>query len=140
MRLSDLQARGAFVSKEPTKRELVWRHADPDTGEIIDDAFSVFVVHPSYGDIETRVAQAGDTARAAQSAAIAACIRLGENAEEQMTYEQAYQLDPSLALLFIKAINDAGVIPKKQDRSTKSGTRSSSPASAGGPSKKRKRR
>jgi hypothetical protein len=140
MRLADLQARGAFVSKEPTRRELTWFHVDPDTGEKIADSFSVWVVRPSYGDIETRVALAGAGARAAQSAAIAACIRLGENAEEQMTYEQAYQLDPSLALLFIKAINDAGVIPKKQGRSTKSGTSSSLPASAGGPSKKRKRR
>jgi len=125
MRLADLQSRGGFVSGGAQKRAVEWTHIDDETGKLVTDKFDVFVIQPSYGMIDTAFRESKEQITSAQAAAIAACIRLGENAEEKMTYDQAFSLHPALAMALIEAINSAGVVPKKpspSSRTKRSGT------------------
>lgn len=100
MKLSDL--RGAVVSGELVKKDIVWTR-DVD-GEEVTDSFAVFVKRPSFGDVERIFVGGDDKSRSA--AMISACIRMGEHGEELLTYDQAYQLVPSLAQLFSEAIKE----------------------------------
>jgi len=125
MKLSELTSRGGFVHGDPVKRQITWVHVDQETGKPVSDVFDVWVIQPSYGMIDTALRDEKSDIKSANAAAIAACIRLGDDASEKMTYDQAYSLHPALALAMRDAINGAGVIPKKQNRSPqnkKSGT------------------
>lgn len=106
MRLKELKARGAFVDRAPVAKELTWVRKDAD-GKELTDTFTVFVIRQSFGTIERSMLpdpSAPDRSTAARF--IAECIRLGDDASEALTYEDAYSLDPSLATLFVKAINE----------------------------------
>lgn len=75
------------------------------------------------------------------SALIVAHIRLGEDGQEALTYEQAYSLEMNLSVVFITAINEVYETsdPKRKSRQKKnSGVNLSSTESAAAPSKKRK--
>lgn len=100
MKLSDLK--GAVVSGELVKKHLEWTR-DVD-GEEVTDTFDIFVKRPSFGDVERIFVGGDDKSRSA--AMISACVRMGDNGEELITYDQAYQLAPSLAALFSEAIKD----------------------------------
>jgi endo-alpha-1,4-polygalactosaminidase (GH114 family) len=117
MRIADLRSKGAFVSTEPVKRTIEWTHQDAESGEIVTDTFDVWVIHPSFGMIETAFKEEKSEIKSAQSAAIAACIRLGEDATERLSYDDAYNLNPTLAQAMIAAINSTGAVPKKPKRS-----------------------
>lgn len=100
MKLSDLK--GAVVSSELVEKEIVWTR-DVD-GEEVTDTFTVFVKRPSFGDVERIFVGGDDKSRSA--AMIAACIRMGDQGEEALTYDQAYQLTPSLAKLLSDAVRE----------------------------------
>lgn len=108
MKLSDLQARGGFVVGGLIPREIVWPHTID--GEEVTDIFTVFVERLSFGVIERAVNSMGnqrdDVDRSVSAALIAAAIRLGDNGEERLTYDQAYALNPSLAKLLANAVNE----------------------------------
>lgn len=98
-----LELRGAVVSAELIRKDVTWtRTVD---GEELVDSFVVFVKRPSFGDVE-RIFVGGDE-RSRSAAMISACVRLGENGEETLTYDQAYQLTPSLAAVLGDAIREA---------------------------------
>lgn len=121
MRLSDLQARGAFVDSAPVKRTIDWTHQDPQTGKVVTDKCDIFIVRPSFGMIEKFAsANQGSPIDAKRSAVIAACIRLGDDASEQMTYDQACTLDPALAAAMEAAIYESGAVVKKRNPSPRS--------------------
>lgn len=98
MKLADLKAKGAFVDKTPVKKTVTCTLK----GEELK--FDVFVVRQPFGVVEAALNDTQDRRHAAQL--ISLSIRLGEKAEEAMTYEDAYNLDPALAWAFVKAINE----------------------------------
>lgn len=106
MNLAELQARGAFVSARPVERTLTWVHAAPDSLEEVTDTFVVKIKRHSFGVLSDLI-ESGSGNRSRSALLIASSIILGtDEAPETLTYDQAYLLDPSLAALFIKAINE----------------------------------
>lgn len=94
MNLQQLRESGGIVPSEPIKKTVKWRN----------DTFNVFVVRQSFGSVEQLVQGFDESSRSA--ALIASFIRLGDDASEQMTYEDAYQLHPELAGEFVRVINE----------------------------------
>ena len=102
MNLKQLKQAGAFVSAEPVAKEVVWSHKN-DAGEVVEDRFTVYIKRQSFGTIEQL--WSGDSDRSRSATFISASVLLGEE-RESMSYEDAYQLDPSLAHALVKAINE----------------------------------
>lgn len=107
MRLADLQSLGAFVDTAPVKKTITWR-ATPDGEELTGE---VFVVRQPFGEVERALGDL-DNERSRGAKLIAMSIRLGENGDEQLTYEQAYQLTPAFAWALVTAINEVNQAPK----------------------------
>lgn len=93
MNLKELKAAGAFVSTDHVKRTITWK----------DYTFDVFVRRQSFGSLERLLMATDDRSKSATH--IAECVLLGENAEP-MTYEDAYQLEPSLARELLVAVRE----------------------------------
>lgn len=66
--------------------------------------FDVFIKRSRYGEIE-RIQQS-EEGRSRLSMAISQCVFLGEEGKEQLTYEDAYDLAPTLATAFMIAIHE----------------------------------
>src|SRR5690625_7534793 len=91
MDLTQLKAKGAFVSADLVKEPVSWTHKTPDGTEITDE-FDVFVRRVSFGALE----RAGQEPNRA-SALSAACVCLGNAGEEVRSFDEACALDPSRA-------------------------------------------
>lgn len=103
MDLATLQSKGGFVPRELVSKELTWTRVDDD-GEQQTDTFSVFIAKRVFADVE-RIHNAPDE-QSKSAHLIAALVRLGTDGSERLTYDQAYQLDPSLAACFLNAITE----------------------------------
>ncbi len=99
MKKSDLKAKGGFVDPKPVKKRVKCRL----NGEDLE--FDVWVVRQPFGVVEAAMSDAHDRRHAAQM--ISLCVRLGEKGEESLTYEEAFNLDVSVAWAFVQAINEA---------------------------------
>lgn len=99
MNLKELKEAGAFVSPDHVKRSVTW--TNPKTGK--EHAFDVFVRRQSFGALERLLLADDDRSKSAQH--IAECVLLGENAEP-MSYEDAYQLEPSLARVLLVEVRE----------------------------------
>lgn len=107
MNLKELRAKGAFLSGKPVKvPDLEWEHIGPD-GEKIVEKFDVFVLKHSFGSMERVIrVDPDDPERSRNAAMVAESIRFDKDGKDRMSYAEAYALDPSLAMVFIKAINE----------------------------------
>lgn len=94
MNLKELRDAGGIVSADPVRKQVEWR----------GKKFDVFVIRQSFGTVESLVRDLDGRSRSA--ALIASFIRLGDDATEQMSYEDAYQLQPDLAGEFVRVINE----------------------------------
>jgi len=103
MNLEDLIANGGLVPETPVKRSAIWNKKN-EAGEDVELQFDVFVKKHSFGTIEKIWNDDGDRSKSA--AYISQSIRLGENGKQQLSYEQAFQLDPGLATVLIGVINE----------------------------------
>lgn len=127
MKLSDIRAKGGFVSTEPVKKTIKW-FSDGEQHE-----GQVFIVSPPFGEVDSAISQNEDNRSRSRSAhLISIYVRFGEEGDEQMTYAEAYGLAPSLGWALVTAINEASV-PKALRPTTKHGTSSCSQESAGEP-------
>lgn len=120
MNLKELKERGGFVSSALVKKEIVWKHA-AESGEEHTDTFTVFVRRQSFGSVERVFFGQADQSKAATL--ISESLRLGDG-KERLSYEDAFQLDPSLAALFIAAINEVNGVGEQKNSPppTNSGT------------------
>lgn len=114
MDLKQLKAKGAFVPKAPVPREVEWTHIDQESGEEVTDKFTVYVKKQSFGSIERLFM--GEDDRSKSAAFIAQCIRLGDGGKDELSYEDAYQLDAGLAAVLVKAINDVNSTGKAEPK------------------------
>lgn len=108
MKLADLKSSGAFVPLAPVATELTWKRKDAD-----DLTFTVFIKKHSFGTIE-KIWGDKDDERSKSAALIAHSVLLGDDGKEKMSYEDAFQLDPGLAGVFIEAINQANGLTEKE--------------------------
>lgn len=102
MNLEELKAKGGFVALAPIKKKVVWKRKKD--GVDVEDTFDIHIMRKSFGVMEMLLDDVSDRSKGASY--ISETVRLGENAEERMTYAEAYALDPSLAGEFVKAINE----------------------------------
>lgn len=99
MDLERLKQAGGLVSDELAKKQGRWERVD---GEVFE--FEFFVRRASYGEV--RKLGITPSGLVGEALMIAACIRLGDDGSEQLTYDQAYNLDPALASVFLNAIGE----------------------------------
>ncbi len=104
MNLSQLKANGAFVDTQRVRKELLWTRVDPHTGETVSDTLVLQVRRQSFGVIE-RLFVAGEGEQSRNARFIAASVSLGEEGEE-LSYDDAYSLDPGLGFLILNAVNE----------------------------------
>lgn len=126
MKLADLRSRGGIVDRAPIPKEVTWTRTDAD-GVELSDTFTIYVRKHSFGALErlfTPDEKAHDRSRSAY--AISESIYLGEGGVESISYEDAFQLDPTLAAVFLKALNEVNGKKKAGDENppepTSSGT------------------
>lgn len=148
MDLKKIKERGGFVSAEPVKKSVTWVH-ETNEGEVTD-TFDVYVIRQSFGSVEKLLTGLDDRSKAASF--ISASVRFlvsSEEAEayeilrrsdpalpvrmeflESMVYEDAFQLDPSLAGSLVRAINEVNGEQKNSRPPMNSGMKSPSPSAA----------
>lgn len=117
MDLKQLKQRGAFVPVAPVARQVEWTHIDPDTGEEVTDQFTVHIRRRSYGSIERIMAASmADEDRSRSAMFISDSILLGDGGKERISYEDAYQLEPSLAAVLVEAINEVNGLSRTEPK------------------------
>lgn len=147
MQIDQLINMGGLISAAPVPQEITWVRIDPDSGEELSDTFTIHVRKLAYEDQERMLMMAGafdrlhdddaetDSQQAPKkvsqksinSALIATAVRLGETADQELTYEQASRLHHTLAGAMLDAISKVNPAPRKK----KSGARRGNLARAG---------
>lgn len=94
----DLQKAGAFVSKGTVKKTVVWKRGDRE------DVFEIHIKNLPAGDAEKLFKGDKDQSMSAKVVASAVCV--DEKGTPLLTYEQAYQLEPSLMGVLVDAVNE----------------------------------
>lgn len=114
MNLDELISKGAFVPAAPIPTEVTWTRLDAD-GKEISDTFTVHIKRRSYGVME-RVFKADpeNPDRSINAQFISESVLFGDGGVEQMSYEQAFQLDPSLATVLMKAVREVNGIGRTE--------------------------
>lgn len=105
MDLKQLKDRGGIVPSDLVKKAVEWDH----NGELV--TFDVFVKRLSFGDVE-RVLEEEARGKNRVANLIAASIRLGEEGNERLSYDEAFQLTPSLAKVFATAVSEVNELGK----------------------------
>jgi len=106
MKLSELRKRGAIIDRAPVPKEVTWKRIDAD-GVEQSDTFTIHVKKLSFGEIEKLFAEdPADPSRSVMANVIAQSIFLGDGGVERFSYQDAYQLEASLAKVFLAAFND----------------------------------
>ena len=100
MKLADLKTAGGFVPSAPVKKSVTWKRKGHD-----DVTFDVFIKRQSFGSVE-RLFLRDDDGRSRSAAYISEALLLGDKGNEPLSYDDAFQLEPSLAAVLIEAIND----------------------------------
>lgn len=143
MKLSDIEKAGGFIDTRLVAKTGTWERVDAETGEQVSTEETFFVrrvSHSHFRRVQKGINEHGQEVNP-ESLTIAACIRIGKDGEEGLTYEQAESLDFGLFSMFMLAIGEV-YAAKKQTTShqkTNSGASLSRPESAAAPSAKRKK-
>jgi hypothetical protein len=120
MNLSELIDAGGVISSALAEKKIEWKN--PETGAIYK--FKIYIKKLPYGDME-KIWGSGDE-KSRISLFISQAIRLGDGGKDALSYEMAYQLEPSLARVFIDAAHNinqtGGAKPKNSRPPRKSGT------------------
>lgn len=102
MDLAKLRETGGFVPLTPVAHEVTWK--PPGADESV--TFTVHIRKLSFGAVEKLwggIEKDADKSRIASF--ISSTVLLGENGTEALTYQDAFQLEPTLATVFIEAVN-----------------------------------
>lgn len=128
MDLQWLQEKGGLVPLAAVvEREVSWTH--PTTAEqprdvdgqflpweFVTDTFTVRVKKLTVGDVERLLAASGKSPGRSYSATmISETVLLGDDGETRLTYEQAIQMDPTLAdVLLADAVQPINPMNRRQ--------------------------
>lgn len=137
MDLRQLKELGAVIPAEPIKKTIVWVH--PVDGKPVTHTFDVFIKPLAAGIVENMF-KLSDTDRSRNAELICGSVGFGPEGNEFLTYEEAFQLETSLAKTLALAIREVNEMGKqiRQPETKSSGTNSSSAGLAAVPSRKRK--
>lgn len=126
MNVDQLSKLGGVIPAAPVKKTITWTRVGKG-GKEVSDTFDVFVRRLAYADQERILKLSGIYDQfvrgeddeslndpSINAATIAVALRLGEDGQERLSYEQCCQLDPSLASQFIIAINEVNPTPSKK--------------------------
>ena len=113
MNLKQLKAKGGVVDATLVKKEVTWKHVDSKTKKEVTDKFTVHVRRQSFGVIE-RLFAPGEAEQSRNAKYISACVLLGAEADETMSYEDAFSLEASLGFAILNAVNEANGTGKDQ--------------------------
>lgn len=117
MDLQQLRDLGGFVPSTPVTREVSWTHLGPD-GQDVTDTFTVRVKKLSAGVIERLLTRPQD--RSYSATMISETILLGDEGDVRLSYEEAFQLEPTLAdVLLLDAVNPVNPVYRRKGASTK---------------------
>lgn len=96
MSIKELQKMGAFVKPETVKRSVTWN----------GHTFDIFIKKMNAGEHESMFRQMG-AEQSSNASLISQCLFENEAGEVPlMSYDQAFQLAPSLSGVFIGAITE----------------------------------
>lgn len=112
MKSSELKKLGGFVPSTAVQVAVVWSR--PVDGIEVDTPFTVGVIRPAFADMEKVLTL--DAAESRSCQLISLCIRLGDNFDEKISYDQACRLESNLAAAFmvaIKSVNNLEETEKK---------------------------
>lgn len=112
MHLKELKEKGGFVSSGLATKKLSWEHKD-ENGKDVTDEFEVFVKKLSFG----LVSEIYDTNEKRQRVVLFVHhgIRLGDKGQEQMSYDDAYNLKMELATLLSNAVVEVNGLNQKEE-------------------------
>lgn len=114
MKLSELKQKGGIVDASLVKKSVEWTHLD-EAGKVVTDSFDVFVRRLGYGVMERAMRpDPNDPERSLTAALISEAILLGEQADEPISYRDAFQLQPSLAKVLAVAIREVNEPSKEK--------------------------
>lgn len=109
-----LLKKGGFVKPDLIEFNEVWKHADLENGDpeenyIIENKIVFFVKEASWLELkrtlEGKTFKEGDPEPLDNEAlTVSACIRLGENGEESLTYDEVISLEVTLYYIFRAAV------------------------------------
>ncbi|MDA8485166.1 phage tail assembly chaperone family protein, TAC [Pseudomonas resinovorans] len=111
MNLNELKEKGGIVDAALVKKPVTWTRIAED-GQSETLSFDVFIKRLSFGVME-RVMKVdpSDPERSLTAALIAEGVRFGDSGEEEISYVDAFQLQPGLARVLsiaVKEVNRAG--------------------------------
>ena len=104
MNLKELRAKGAFVSAQPIKRSATWKTPE---GEQVE--FDVHVKKLSFGDYERLFLSESDD-RSRMARVLCETVRLGPDGKDEFSYQDAYQLESTLARVLLDIVNETNGI------------------------------
>lgn len=110
MKLDELKARGGLVNTTLERKSITWRRKD-EQGDEEDITFDIFVKRNSFGIIDQIMKSERDE-RSRSATLISAGVRLGEEGEEELTYADAYALEPGLAMAMLNAFMEVNKVGK----------------------------
>lgn len=120
MNLADLEALGAFVAAAPVKRTVKWKRSAALDGENKEVEFDTWVLPLSFGLLDSLNAPGVDPQ--SQKAVLISRAITDEKGKTVMTYEQAYQLKPTLAYALYAAIAEVNrLAPPKEEEGEATG-------------------
>lgn len=106
MNLQELEAQGGIVSGELVKKKGSLKTFNEEKQELESVEFEYFVKRSSWLEYQNILSGAEDSKMNPELLAICANIRLGENGQEEIPYEVAERLDPSVVNAFREGLSE----------------------------------
>jgi hypothetical protein len=115
MDLKQLQELGGFVPKLPIKRPVTWQPVNDDGTPKGDElTFDVFIRKLSFGALERLFDDKQPIDRQRMSAYIADAVSLGDEGKQRISYQQAMELEPTLATALMNAVGEVNSVKKQE--------------------------
>ncbi len=111
MDLAQLKKKGGVIADALVPKEVEWKHADKN-GKPITDKFTVHVRRHAFGVMEAMFA-GGEAERFKNARYLAASIMLGKDGKEELPFDDAVNLDSSLGIVLLNAVNEVNNPPAK---------------------------
>jgi len=113
MNLKELQEKGGFVPQTTVQKSVSWVDVD-EQGNETQHSGTVRVKKHSAGTIEQMWGSAERVKDPSFTATlISKSVFLGDEGEEKLTYQQAYDLLPALAEAMVSAIDEVNPLKKR---------------------------
>jgi hypothetical protein len=107
MDLEKLRELGGFISPTPVTKEFTWTPPPAEDGTVREEvSLTVRIKKLSAGSME-RFGDLGDKAsRSYIASLLSQSLLLGEEGSDFISYEDAYQLEPSLGIALTNLVHD----------------------------------